>query len=171
MTAYVALLRAVNVGGTGKLSMATLRAACEDAGFRSIRTYIASGNVVFAADEGEAAVRAALEDRLSARAGQSMTALVRTGGELAELLARNPFPDAPRNQVIVTLTDGPVSAASIEAATGVGVESLRPGDRAIYVFYPSGVGASRLKIPAARSGTGRNVNTLARLAAMAAEIA
>ena len=43
MTSYVALLRAVNVGGTGKLPMTELRAMCEDCGFKDVRTYIASG--------------------------------------------------------------------------------------------------------------------------------
>ena len=56
---YVALLRAVNVGGTGKLPMAELKAMCEDAGFDAVRTYIASGNVVFASPHAEAAVRQA----------------------------------------------------------------------------------------------------------------
>ena len=48
MMAYVALLRAVNVGGTGKLPMSELVAMCEGLGFSSVKTYIASGNVVFA---------------------------------------------------------------------------------------------------------------------------
>ena len=47
MAAFVALLRAVNVGGTGKLPMSELKAMCEELGFASVRTYIASGNVVF----------------------------------------------------------------------------------------------------------------------------
>jgi uncharacterized protein (DUF1697 family) len=44
---FVALLRAVNVGGTGKLSMGDLKATCEAAGFAEVRTFIASGNVIF----------------------------------------------------------------------------------------------------------------------------
>jgi len=47
VTTYVALLRAVNVGGTGKLPMAALKAMCETIGCTNVRTYIASGNVVF----------------------------------------------------------------------------------------------------------------------------
>ena len=54
MTKYVALLRAVNVGGTGKLPMAELRAMCESIGFAKVRTYIASGNVVFESELHEA---------------------------------------------------------------------------------------------------------------------
>jgi uncharacterized protein (DUF1697 family) len=61
MTSFVALLRAVNVGGTGELPMTEMRAMCEDCGFKDVRTYIASGNVVFKADLDEAAVQAAPE--------------------------------------------------------------------------------------------------------------
>ena len=59
MTARVALLRAVNVGGTGKLPMALLAEMCRDAGFGDPKTYIASGNVVFDSDLDEAAAKAA----------------------------------------------------------------------------------------------------------------
>ncbi len=66
MSAYVALLRAVNVGGTGKLAMTTLTDLCEAAGLSQVRTYIASGNVVFRSDRAEDQIRSALEDRLQA---------------------------------------------------------------------------------------------------------
>ena len=45
MGAFVALLRAVNVGGTGKLPMSDLKAICEELGFGAVSTFIASGNV------------------------------------------------------------------------------------------------------------------------------
>ena len=64
MTAFVALLRAVNVGGTGKLPMGELVRLCESAGFCSVSTYIASGNVVFSSRETEARVKARLEQAL-----------------------------------------------------------------------------------------------------------
>ena len=56
MTHYIALLRAVNVGGTSKLPMSELKAMCETAGFADVRTYIASGNVLFTSKLGESAV-------------------------------------------------------------------------------------------------------------------
>jgi uncharacterized protein (DUF1697 family) len=70
MTSYVALLRAVNVGGTGKLPMTELRAMCEGCGFKDVRTYIASRNVVFKANLDEAAVQAELEPALQSYAGK-----------------------------------------------------------------------------------------------------
>lgn len=59
MTTYVALLRAVNVGGTGKLPMKYLKELCEKQGFAKVRTYIASGNVIFESAKRESAVKAA----------------------------------------------------------------------------------------------------------------
>ena len=63
MPSYIALLRAVNVGGTGKLPMSELKAMCVAQGFERVQTYIASGNVVFSARQAEAEVKAALEKR------------------------------------------------------------------------------------------------------------
>ena len=68
MTSYVALVRAVNVGGTGKLPMSDLKTMCEAIGFQTVRTYIASGNVVFRSAWSELEVKAALEARLQAYA-------------------------------------------------------------------------------------------------------
>src|SRR5690242_4635467 len=99
MTAYIALLRAVNVGGTGKLPMADLKRIGEEAGFARVRTHIASGNLLFDSDVDEAAVKAALEARLEAYAGKPVGVLVRTAEEMAAVGAANPFPDAAPNRV------------------------------------------------------------------------
>jgi uncharacterized protein (DUF1697 family) len=66
MTRYVALLRAVNVGGTGKLPMSRLRALCKEGGFTRVQTYIASGNVVFESAAAAPKVKSELEARLLA---------------------------------------------------------------------------------------------------------
>ena len=81
MAQYVALLRAVNVGGTGKLPMSDLKALCEKAGFGNVRTYITSGNVVFDSQAAEAQVKSTLEAALAAYAGKPVGVLVRTASE------------------------------------------------------------------------------------------
>jgi uncharacterized protein (DUF1697 family) len=164
MPAYVALLRAVNVGGTGKLPMSELRAMCEAIGFNNVRTYIASGNVVFGADLPEAAVKAAIEGALAEYAGKSVGVVVRTGPEMAEILNRNPFASAEANRAVAIFLDEPPPADALSGVTGRLDEEVALGDREIYVHYPSGMGRSKLKIPAARSGTARNMNTIATLA-------
>lgn len=170
MTAYVALLRAVNVGGTGKLPMTELKAMCEAAGFDQVRTYIASGNVVFTSDLPEDQVRAAIETPLEAYAGKPVGVLVRTAAEMADTLARNPFADKPGNRTVALFVDGEIPSDALDAARNVKDEQMRLGKREIYIFYGDGMADSRLVIPAVKAGTARNMNTVAKLAEMAAQL-
>jgi uncharacterized protein (DUF1697 family) len=167
MPVFVLLLRAVNVGGTGKLPMSELKRLCEKAGFRKVRTYIASGNVVAERDGAEAEAKAALEAELEAYAGKPIGVIVRTGAEMAEVVALNPFPDRAANRAVAIFLDAAPAADALSRVTGQANEELRLGAREIYVHYPDGIGRSKLRIAAARDGTARNMNTVARLAAMA----
>ncbi len=170
MTAFVALLRAVNVGGTGKLPMRELVAMCEAAGFTSVRTYIASGNAVFASKKSEAQVKAELEEALLSYAGKPVGVLVRTAQEIADVLANNPFPGAAPNRAVAIFLDQSPPADTLETLSGQKDEAVRLGLREIYVHYGEGMGTSKLQIPAAKTGTARNMNTVAKLASMAAEL-
>jgi len=167
MTSYIALLRAVNVGGTGKLPMTELTAMCQQAGFAKVKTYIASGNVVFQSKLPEAKVKAALETKLATYAGKPVGVAVRTAAEMAAVLAANPFPEAATNRTVAIFLDEAPPANALEAATGQQDEEIRLGLREIYVHYGQGMADSRLKIPAAKNGTARNMNTIAKLAEMA----
>jgi uncharacterized protein (DUF1697 family) len=169
MPVFVALLRAVNVGGTGKLPMSDLKGLCEKAGFRNVRTYIASGNVVAERDGSEAEAKAALEAELRAYAGKPIGVIVRTGAEMAKVVALNPFPDRAANLTAAIFLDRAPPSNALSEIKGQANEEVRLGAREIYVHYPDGMGRSKLRIPAARDGTARNMNTVAKLAAMAAE--
>ena len=168
MTGYVALLRAVNVGGTGKLPMSKLTDLCESAGLTEVRTYIASGNVVFRSDRAEAEIQSDLEDRLHAYAGKSVGVVVRTASEIADVLARNPFTDASGNRVMALFVNGQLPAHPLDGVTGAKDEQICLGKRELFVLYPSGMATTRLRIPSEKSGTARNMNTVAKLAEMAA---
>jgi uncharacterized protein (DUF1697 family) len=170
MTAFIALLRAVNVGGTGKLPMTELTAMCEAAGHARVKTYIASGNVVFASGKAEAAVKADLEARLAQYAGKPVGVMVRTAAEMAAVRDANPFPDAPGNRTGAIFLDAAPPADALDHAVGRQDEEMALGKREIYVFYGPGMGTSKLRIPAAKAGTARNLNTVTKLAAMAAAL-
>lgn len=170
MPTWIALLRAVNVGGTGKLPMTELTAMCQQCGFTKIRTYIASGNVVFESKLTEAKVKAALETALAKYAGRPVGVAVRSAAEVAAVLAANPFPKAAPNATVAIFLDQPLPINALEAATGQKDEEMRLGLREIYVHYGLGMGTSRLKIPAAKTGTARNMNTIAKLAEMALKL-
>lgn len=167
MAVFIALLRAVNVGGTGKLPMSDLKAICEKAGFSDVRTYIASGNVVFQSNKSEAQVKARLAAELNALMGKPAGVLVRTAGQLAAVLSANPFPKAAPNRTVAIFLDAPPPPDALKTITGQKDEELCVGVREIYVHYGAGMGTSKLKIPAAAPGTARNMNTIARLVAMA----
>jgi len=167
--AYIALLRAVNVVGANRLSMPTLVELCRDAGFQRVRTYIASGNVLFTSRLGEPRVKMLLEQRLQAHMGKPIRVLVRTHLELASVLAANPFPHHPPERTVAIFLDTPPPPDTIEASRGRNSELLALGTREVYVMYRDGIAHSRLVVPAAQAGTARNMNTIARLAGMASE--
>jgi uncharacterized protein (DUF1697 family) len=169
MGSFVALLRAVNVGGTGKLPMSDLKDICEELGLGAVRTYIASGNVVFLSRKSEAAIKAALEKRLEAYAGKPVGVLVRSAAEVAQVLADNPFSKEPPNRTMAVFLDRAPPADTLAAVRGQRDEQIRLGRREIYIHYGEGMAKSKLVIPAAKTGTARNMNTVATLARMAAE--
>jgi uncharacterized protein (DUF1697 family) len=87
---------------------------------------------------------------------------------MAEVLARNPFPKATPNHTVAIFLDVAPSKKVLRGITGVNGEEVRLGVREIYVHYGSGMGRSKLKVPGAEAGTARNINTIAKLAEMAA---
>jgi uncharacterized protein (DUF1697 family) len=169
MAAFVALLRAVNVGGTGKLPMSELKAMCEELGFTAVRTYIASGNVVFSSRKSESAIKSALEKQLADYAGKPVGVLVRTAEEMAQVAADNPFPKLAPNRTMALFLDRAPPADALAIVRGRKDEKIHLGRREIYIHYGEGMAQSKLVIPAAKTGTARNMNTVAELAKMAAE--
>lgn len=163
---WVALLRAVNVGGTGTLASKDLARTCESCGFTDVKTVLQSGNVVFSTSLGEAAVKKKLEAALSGHMKAPVDVLVREGAAIADVLAHNPFPDPPGNRVIVFFLDGPLAKGALDAVKGRADEEIAGRGREVYVHYPSGQGRSKLKLPFAAAATGRNMNTLAKIAAL-----
>ena len=169
MNTYIVLLRAVNVGGTGKLPMAELRDMCEAIGFEDVRTYIASGNVVLRSAHGGEQVKALLENALARHAGKPVGVLVRTPEEMAAVLASNPFADAAPNRNVVVFLDAAPASDALATVSHRNGEEIALGKHEIHIHYGEGMADSRLRIPAAKSGTARNMNTVAKLVEMARE--
>ena len=171
MTAYAALLRAVNVGGTGTITMADLRALCARCGLDEIKTYIQSGNVVFRSSLDESGVKRALEHALLKKLGRPCTVMIRPRSELERVLARNPFPEGLPQQIVVFFFDSVLPKGGMKGVAGADGERLAIRGRELFIHYPNGQGRSRLKVPFAGLGTGRNLNTVRKIAAMLAELA
>ncbi len=167
MPTHIALLRAVNVGGTGKLPMAELRELAAGLGFENPRTYIQSGNLVFESRLGAAKVKQSLEAALTKRMGKPCAVILRSATELETVVAENPYPDAAPSQLLVLFLDGKPDAKVLAAVQAPGGERLAAGRREVYLHFPNGMGQSKLKIPFADIGTGRNLNTVRALLQMA----
>jgi uncharacterized protein (DUF1697 family) len=168
VTSYVALLRAVNVGGR-QLKMADLKRIASELGLDSPTTFIASGNLLFTSGKSEATVKKELESALTEHMGKTVEVMVRTAGEMTAAVQRNPFADEAGNRVGAIFFDDPPSEDAIAAAKNVTNERLARGGREIYVHYPDGQGRSKLKLGGKALGTARNMNTVARLAELSRE--
>ena len=180
MTVFAALLRAVNVGGTGLIRMAELKAICEELGFRHVQTLLQSGNVVFAAKGAATAVAEKLADSIEESHKFRPAIAIRTVPEVAGIVDRNPFPrevkSDPRFVVVAFATGAPTSGAKGRvAAVGVVRERLHLSGRELYIHYPDGQGRSivsnavlekALGVPA----TARNWNTVTKLLHLAREM-
>ena len=166
-TVFVALLRAVNVGGTGKLPMKDLCDLCTAIGFADVKTYIQSGNVVFKSALPADKVRAALERALAKQMGKPVDVIVRDAVDLRRVLDANPFRKEDPAKVIVLFCATPPSKDIAKHAVTPGGEQIVAGRHEVYIYYPEGMGRSKLKLPKATGiATARNVNTVARLVAM-----
>lgn len=166
MAVYVALLRAVNVAGTA-LPMAELKAICEDLGFTDVKTYIQSGNVLFRGGESEAVVARRLDDALGARFGKNPGVMIRGAEQLRLIADAAPFPNAAPNFVLVHFLPQDAPADALDRMVAPGGEEAKVAGAEIYVHYPDGSGRSKLKLPALKPGTSRNLNTVRKLAVMA----
>ncbi|MDR3686108.1 MAG: DUF1697 domain-containing protein [Coriobacteriia bacterium] len=180
MTRFVALLRGVNVGGSRKVEMAALRAALERVGFVDVRTYLQSGNVVFAADSGTAPQHAlAVAQCIEREFGFPVDTLVLACDELARIAASNPFLAADSSVderwlhaafLLEPLTAEEFDARALPADEG---ERALLGDGAVYLLLPHGVGRSKLATGIGRvlntPMTSRNWRTVTALAAMCGE--
>ena len=165
---YVGLLRGINVGGTGLLAMKDLIAICSTLGFGKVRTYIQSGNVIFESGLREDAVRIRLEDALEAKMGKKIAVMIRTSAEMRAIVEANPFSEKEPNRVAVVFLAGKPPDDRLDGLTGPAGEQVRMGVREVYVYYPEGIGRSKLKLPLpAVSATVRNINTVSKLVQLA----
>ncbi|MEI2297630.1 DUF1697 domain-containing protein [Ensifer sp. MJa1] len=170
MAVHVALLRAVNVGGTASLAMADLKAICEGLGFADVKTYIQSGNVLFRSDLPAAEAAATLDEALRAKLGKAPGVMIRTGAELQAIADRAPFPDAKPNLLHVVFLNEPAPEDALQKLVAPDGEEVLVAGCEIYIHFPDGSGRSKFRLPAAKPGTARNLNTVRKLAALALDM-
>ena len=174
---YVALLRGINVGGNKKVPMADLRAMAARLGFSGVKTLLQSGNLIFdgttrSPDELETVLESATEKAI----GVQCSYIVRTAPEWSTIVANNPFTRFARSdpaRLGLTCCRGepdPAVLATLRREARGG-EDLRLIGRDLYVWYPDGMGQSRLATALSRNKLGtvctaRNWNTVTKIAAL-----
>jgi len=173
---YVALLRSVNVAGHGRLEMAALRQAFTDLGFEEVRTYIQTGNVVFRSPKRNTrSLAAAIEGQVGRMCGASPAVIVRTAGELTEVLATSPYAARgadPARHHVTFLAEAPAAARlAAFVAPPSGRDELEIIGREVYVHTPDGYAGSKLSGTYLERHLGvvsttRNWNTVAKLGAL-----
>jgi uncharacterized protein (DUF1697 family) len=164
MARLAAFLRAVNVGGTGKLPMAELRALAGDLGFGNARTHLASGNLVFETDLAPPEAGNRLDAALGQRMGKRPGVMLRDKAALDALLDGLPFADAPGSRVLILFLDRDATAEDIAAPRNHAGEDLAVHAGHVVIHFGDGMGRSRLRLPAMDVGTMRNRNTVAHVA-------
>ena len=181
MTVLISLLRGVNVGGHHMIKMDALRALYESLGLRDVQTYVQSGNVVFkSAGRDLGALRKRIESAIERSFGFRPDVMIRTTSDLRDVIARNPFAtrrglDPSRLLVTFLLTDPGQEARDKVLLIKTDPEELRIDGREVYVYYPNGMGRSKLSPALIEktlkvSGTARNWNTVTKLLEMAEKL-
>jgi uncharacterized protein (DUF1697 family) len=173
MSVVIAMLRAINLGAHHRVRMDDLRAMCEALKLRDVQTYLQSGNVVFRADSDPGPLSKRLEKDIERKFGFHSDVISRTVSEMRDVVARNPFAqrgDIEPNKLLVTFLAADPGDARREQVRQIKTdpEELQIVGRELYVYYPNGIGRSKLPssgIDKALNtpGTARNWNTVTKL--------
>jgi uncharacterized protein (DUF1697 family) len=175
---WVALLRGINVGGRNAVPMAGLRSAFEEAGCRDVRTYIASGNVVFtkrASDRGRLA--RLLERTVDETFGVPAVVVLRTGEELRKLVRSKPFGADTSGAFVTFLAEKPdAKAVRSLKETDFAPDELEVAGTEVFLRYPNGLAKAQLTSAMLErklgvAGTNRNWRTVVRVAELAEKAA
>ncbi|MGY1638259.1 DUF1697 domain-containing protein [Geodermatophilus sp. SYSU D00742] len=174
-TRYVVLLRGINVGRARQIGMAELREALTARGHRDVRTHLRSGNVVLDSALDEAELVDDVEAAVRERFGAAVPVVVRTGAEVAAVLAADPLGAVATDpsRYLVTFLPRAPEPARVEALPPADAGEYRVVGRELFLWLPDGVsntplGAWRWDDLLGVAGTARNWNTVRKLADMAA---
>lgn len=177
MKTYIALLRGINVGGHNKVPMAELRALLAKSGFKNVKTYIQTGNIIFQDSEGDVIdIETKLRNIILDHFGFEVAVLVRTRDQIQAVFDHCPFPeDQKTNSYFAMLSHKPDHALVIEAKEKTyDNEVYDIIEDALYFYCANGYGKAKfslnyferkLKVDA----TARNYKTIVKLLALSSE--
>jgi uncharacterized protein (DUF1697 family) len=175
------MLRGVNLGPHNRLKMDELRTVYGSLGLRDVQTYVQSGNVIFRTDKPGTALVRKIEDAIERKFGFRCDVVLRTVAELRNVIARNPFASrrdvAPGKLLVTFLADEPAAGGGERFVKRVSncAEEVRLDARELYIYFPNGVGRSKLQWHAlaqalGTTGTARNWNSVTKMLEMAEKL-
>lgn len=170
MTAWVALLRGINVGGQHRVPMPELRSLAEGLGYDSVATYVQSGNLVFSAADDVEDLTARLQAALETRFGFEVPVILRSRDQIERIATRHPFEDRQDDPVrlhvfFLAMDPDPAKLAAWHPERFAPDEALVDG-REVYVHFPNGMGRSKLTVNLGPTVTARNWRTVQAIADM-----
>lgn len=174
MPVYISLLRGINVGGSKQIRMAELKTLYESLGFGGTQTLLQSGNVVFQSETPDPdQIANSIEAGIEQRFGFQSRIILRTRDQWQEILQRHPFSidqlAEPSKILVMFLRDAPaIEAVEMLMQAHTGPEVIYPGGHELYIYYPEGMGRSKLDHALIERklkviATGRNWNTVTKL--------
>jgi len=177
MPTYIALLRAINVGGRNMIAMSQLRDLCTDLDLTGAQTLLQSGNLIFqSVKRSERALERLLEMETAKRLGVTADFMVRSAPDLEKIIAHNPFPKEAKSDpghLVVMFLKGTATTKSVDDLRAAirGPEVVHAYEKQLFVTYPAGIGRSKLtnsliEKKLTTRGTGRNWNTVLKLASL-----
>jgi uncharacterized protein (DUF1697 family) len=178
MARHIVLLRGINIGPRNRIAMGELRDALEEAGFKDVKTYLQSGNVVLESTAKPESVGRKVERLIKKRFGLEIAVVVRSRAQLAAVVKRNPLgkvaTEPKRYQV--TFLSKKLSARvvrELEAAAADSEQFVVAG-REVYAWHPKTIARSKLWTTLAGkklgvTATSRNWATVEALLALADE--
>jgi uncharacterized protein (DUF1697 family) len=181
MPVIISMLRGVNVGGHNKIKMEALRALYASLNLRDSQTYVQSGNVIFRTEDRDL-VRLAkrIEDGIEKAFGFHSDVILRTSADLRDVLAKNPFAKRrgiePGKLIVIFLASDPKSEGREKIRTlKTDPDELRIGGRELYIYFPDGMGKSKLPVPSIlktlnTTGTARNWTSVTKMLEIAEEL-
>jgi uncharacterized protein (DUF1697 family) len=169
---YVLLLRGINLANHHKVPMADLREIAAGIGCTDVATYIQSGNLIASSTLAAKTLAGRLESALEERFGFRPRTMVRTRGQIAKVLAANPFADQDPSKVHVGfLISALRNTSDVPSTTESGADRAIIIGAHVYLYYPDGVGRTEMtRTPMWRQindiCTVRSLRTVTKLAEM-----
>lgn len=175
MAIYIALLRGINVGGHNLVKMSELKQIFDDMGFKKVKTYIQSGNVLFESDEDASILKGKIEQQLHSVVGKPVSVALRTSEEMKRVITNCPFKVdslAEGDSIHVSLLTEPPSQEGIDKLTACdkGVDDYHIEGNDVYLLLRQSIRDSKLAVHLSKLGvpaTARNWNTVNKLCDLA----